>query len=162
MGEWDVKQMQNVQDYYHLMICHLFIPVNGGYGSNQIVCPAQVHFRPQLRAILLAARPHQLRIHQDRTRESIYNPEVIFRPSALFKEKVSHSSNFLDRFFLSSQNLWGNRVPGEQDQRRDDRILRNKKKAVKVLMFVVVIFTVCWLPLQTYQVLSVIAPQVNK
>ena len=64
--------------------------------------------------------------------------------------------------FFPLQNLWGNRVPGEQDQRRDDRILRNKKKAVKVLMFVVVIFTVCWLPLQTYQVLSVIAPQVNK
>ena len=61
-----------------------------------------------------------------------------------------------------SQNLWGNRVPGEQDQRRDDRILRNKKKAVKVLMFVVAVFTVCWLPFQTYQVLSVIAPDVNQ
>ena len=71
-------------------------------------------------------------------------------------------SNFLNRLSLFPQVLWGNRVPGEQDQRRDDRILRNKKKAVKVLMFVVVIFTVCWLPLQTYQVLSVIAPQVNK
>ena len=67
----------------------------------------QVHFRPQLRAVLLAARPHQLRLHQDRTRESIYNPEVIFRPSPLFKEKVSHSSNFLDRFFLSSSEPLG-------------------------------------------------------
>ena len=74
-------------------------------------------------------------------------------------------SNFLNHpssLFFHPQNLWGNRVPGEQDQRRDDRILKNKKKAVKVLMFVVVIFTVCWLPLQTYQVLSVIVPQVNR
>jgi leucokinin receptor len=53
-------------------------------------------------------------------------------------------------------------VPGECDDRRDDRILRNKKKAIKVLMFVVGLFTVCWLPLQTYQVLSVIAPVVNE
>ena len=60
------------------------------------------------------------------------------------------------------QNLWGNRAPGETDQRRDDRILRNKKKAIKVLMFVVCLFAVCWLPLQTYQVLAVIAPVVNR
>ena len=78
------------------------------------------------------------------------------------KGSIYCSSPNQPTFPIFFKNLWGNRVPGEQDQRRDDRILRNKKKAVKVLMFVVVIFTVCWLPLQTYQVLSVIAPQVNK
>lgn len=52
---------------------------------------------------------------------------------------------------LHVQKLWGNQAPGETDQRRDDRILRNKKKAIKVLMFVVGLFAICWLPLQTYQ-----------
>ena len=130
----------------------------------------QVHFCPQLRAVLLALGPDQLRLHQDRTRESIYKRLKVVLSSVslspLYEEKkelhilLPVQPTF--PIFFPLQNLWGNRVPGEQDQRRDDRILRNKKKAVKVLMFVVVIFTVCWLPLQTYQVLSVIAPQVNK
>ena len=91
------------------------------------------------------------------TTRKLFSVQVLFsKKRSLTLPTFSIVSSFLP------QNLWGNRVPGEQDQRRDDRILRNKKKAVKVLMFVVVIFTVCWLPLQTYQVLSVIAPQVNK
>lgn len=51
--------------------------------------------------------------------------------------------------------MWGRRAPGEAERRRDANILRNKKKAIKVLMFVVGMFAVCWLPLQTYEVLAV-------
>eukprot|EP00095_Tigriopus_kingsejongensis_P012396 maker-scaffold682_size112745-snap-gene-0.12 protein:Tk12396 transcript:maker-scaffold682_size112745-snap-gene-0.12-mRNA-1 annotation:"lymnokinin receptor" len=34
--------------------------------------------------------------------------------------------------------------------------------AIKVLMFVVSLFSVCWLPLQSYSVISVIAPRINE
>lgn len=59
-------------------------------------------------------------------------------------------------------NLWGRRAPGEAEERRDATILKNKKKAIKVLMFVVGLFAICWLPLQSYSVLSVIAPRINE
>ena len=53
-------------------------------------------------------------------------------------------------FFFSSppQNLWGRKAPGEAEERRDANILRNKRRAIRVLMFVVGLFALCWLPLQ--------------
>ena len=48
----------------------------------------QVHFCPQLRAVLLAPGPDQLRLHQDRTRESIYKrPKVVLSVLCLYEEK---------------------------------------------------------------------------
>lgn len=41
-------------------------------------------------------------------------------------------------------------------------ILFSHKQAIKVLMFVVGLFAVCWLPLQTYQVTSVLFSAINK
>ncbi|XP_014277089.1 RYamide receptor [Halyomorpha halys] len=53
--------------------------------------------------------------------------------------------------------LWGSTAPGNAQTDRDSNIMRNKKKVLKVikmLVIVVVLFALCWLPLQTYNVLQ--------
>ncbi|XP_076243026.1 RYamide receptor [Calliopsis andreniformis] len=43
--------------------------------------------------------------------------------------------------------VWGKRPPGEAENVRDQRIARSKRKMVKMMMTVVIVFTICWLPL---------------
>nr|XP_014277091.1 RYamide receptor-like isoform X2 [Halyomorpha halys] len=50
--------------------------------------------------------------------------------------------------------LWGSTAPGNAQTDRDSNIMRNKKKVIKMLVIVVVLFALCWLPLQTYNVLQ--------
>lgn len=57
--------------------------------------------------------------------------------------------------------LWGSKTPGNAQNERDKALLRNKKKVVKMLVIVVVLFGVCWVPLQTYNTLEVIWTEVN-
>ncbi|XP_012282981.1 RYamide receptor [Orussus abietinus] len=42
--------------------------------------------------------------------------------------------------------VWGKRPPGEAENTRDQRMARSKRKMVKMMMTVVIVFTVCWLP----------------
>ncbi|XP_073989225.1 RYamide receptor-like isoform X1 [Rhodnius prolixus] len=57
--------------------------------------------------------------------------------------------------------LWGSRAPGNAQHSRDANLMRNKKKVIKMLVIVVALFAICWLPLQTYNVLQDIFPQIN-
>ncbi|XP_042891201.1 substance-K receptor-like [Penaeus japonicus] len=57
--------------------------------------------------------------------------------------------------------LWGAQTPGNAEDARDAHVLRNKKKVIKMLSMVVILFAVCWAPLQTYHVLKEIYPAVN-
>ncbi|XP_067000819.2 RYamide receptor-like [Anabrus simplex] len=57
--------------------------------------------------------------------------------------------------------LWGSRAPGNAEDSRDAALMRNKKKVIKMLVIVVALFALCWLPLQTYNVLQDIYPQIN-
>ncbi|CAB3374084.1 Hypothetical predicted protein [Cloeon dipterum] len=57
--------------------------------------------------------------------------------------------------------LWGSRAPGNAENMRDANLLRNKKRVIKMLVIVVAIFAICWLPLQSYNVLQDIYPQIN-
>ncbi|XP_026322210.1 RYamide receptor-like [Hyposmocoma kahamanoa] len=43
--------------------------------------------------------------------------------------------------------VWGGRPPGEAQSARDTRIRRSKRKMIKMMVAVVIVFTVCWLPL---------------
>ncbi|XP_054706482.1 tachykinin-like peptides receptor 99D [Uloborus diversus] len=45
---------------------------------------------------------------------------------------------------------------------RDDTVLKNKKKVIKMLSIVVALFGICWLPFQTYNVLQEMMPQINE
>ncbi|RZF35282.1 hypothetical protein LSTR_LSTR010311 [Laodelphax striatellus] len=58
--------------------------------------------------------------------------------------------------------LWGATAPGNAQTERDANIMRNKKKVIKMLVIVVALFAVCWLPLQTYNVLQDVFPGINE
>ncbi|KAM7355538.1 leucokinin receptor isoform 1-T2 [Cochliomyia hominivorax] len=58
--------------------------------------------------------------------------------------------------------LWGNRAPGNAQDSRDITLLKNKKKVIKMLIIVVVVFGLCWLPLQLYNILYVTIPEINE
>ncbi|XP_071455777.1 RYamide receptor-like [Hetaerina americana] len=42
--------------------------------------------------------------------------------------------------------VWGKRTPGEAENTRDQRMARSKRKMIKMMVTVVIVFTVCWLP----------------
>ncbi|XP_077292099.1 neuromedin-K receptor-like [Arctopsyche grandis] len=58
--------------------------------------------------------------------------------------------------------LWGSRAPGNAQYSRDANLMKNKKKVIKMLFIVVSLFALCWLPLQTYNVLQDIFPKINE
>ncbi|XP_055627554.1 neuropeptide Y receptor type 1 [Toxorhynchites rutilus septentrionalis] len=58
--------------------------------------------------------------------------------------------------------LWGSRMPGNAQDVRDNTVLRNKKRVIKMLIIVVALFAICWFPLQLYNVLHVTWPSVNE
>ncbi|XP_054707241.1 LOW QUALITY PROTEIN: tachykinin-like peptides receptor 99D [Uloborus diversus] len=54
------------------------------------------------------------------------------------------------------------KTPGNREGIRDDVILKNKKKVIHMLFVVVTLFGICWLPLQSYNILQEVLPQINK
>lgn len=58
--------------------------------------------------------------------------------------------------------LWGSKTPGNAQDVRDINLLKNKKKVIKMLVIVVVLFCVAWFPLQMYNILQVTWPEVNE
>ncbi|XP_055697934.1 RYamide receptor isoform X3 [Phlebotomus papatasi] len=42
--------------------------------------------------------------------------------------------------------VWGKRPPGEAENSRDQKMARSKRKMIKMMVTVVIVFTVCWLP----------------
>nr|XP_036675607.1 RYamide receptor isoform X1 [Drosophila suzukii] len=49
--------------------------------------------------------------------------------------------------------VWGKRPPGEAETTRDQRMARSKRKMIKMMLTVVVVFTCCWLPFNILQLL---------
>ena len=58
--------------------------------------------------------------------------------------------------------LWLTKTPGAAQDNRDHVILANKKKVIKMLVNVVLIFAFCWLPWQTYMTATLISPSINE
>ncbi|XP_065295236.1 neuromedin-K receptor-like isoform X1 [Dermacentor albipictus] len=52
-------------------------------------------------------------------------------------------------------------IPGNPESVRDAIVVRNKKKVTKMMFIVVAIFALCWLPYQTYNILTEIYPEIN-
>lgn len=65
-------------------------------------------------------------------------------------------------YIQMSVRLWGSRTPGNAQDARDITLLKNKKKVIKMLIIVVVVFGLCWLPLQTYNIIHVTWPEINE
>jgi leucokinin receptor len=58
--------------------------------------------------------------------------------------------------------LWWNTPPGNAQDSRDINLLKNKKKVIKMLVIVVILFCLAWFPLQTYNILQVTWPAINE
>ncbi|KAF0312099.1 Tachykinin-like peptides receptor 99D [Amphibalanus amphitrite] len=58
--------------------------------------------------------------------------------------------------------MWGSRVPGNADNQRDAVLLNNKRKVLKMLVIVVVMFVICWLPFQLFYVVFSIFPNIGE
>ncbi|XP_043267268.1 RYamide receptor [Venturia canescens] len=55
--------------------------------------------------------------------------------------------------------VWGKHPPGEAENTRDQRMARSKRKMIKMMMTVVIAFTVCWLP---FNVLTLVLDNNNE
>ncbi|XP_049304378.1 RYamide receptor isoform X1 [Bactrocera dorsalis] len=49
--------------------------------------------------------------------------------------------------------VWGKRPPGEAENSRDQRMARSKRKMIKMMVMVVIVFTMCWLPFNVLVIL---------
>ncbi|XP_055525569.1 RYamide receptor-like [Wyeomyia smithii] len=49
--------------------------------------------------------------------------------------------------------VWAKNPPGESVKQRDQRILRSKRKMIKMMITVVLVFTVCWLPFNIFMLI---------
>ncbi|XP_055323157.1 tachykinin-like peptides receptor 99D [Sitodiplosis mosellana] len=58
--------------------------------------------------------------------------------------------------------LWGSKTPGNAQDTRDITLMRNKKRVIKMLIIVVLLFGICWFPLQLYNILHVTWDGVNE
>ena len=84
-------------------------------------------------------------------------------------------------YLKMGMKLWWTITPGQADQLRDDKILRNKKKVSReeeteedssnlvmwcqvlhMMLIVVVVFSLCWAPWQSYSLTSIVYPAVNQ
>nr|AKQ63034.1 orphan G-protein coupled receptor 24 [Platynereis dumerilii] len=64
-------------------------------------------------------------------------------------------------YFRVMYTIWGNQAPGSAVDARDQKLNKNKRKVIKMLVIVVAMFAFCWLPLQTYNLLSEIFQEIN-
>ena len=58
--------------------------------------------------------------------------------------------------------LWARTPPGVSDEARDQNLLKQKKRSVKMMMTVVVAFLVCWLPWHLFHCCQVFIPTFKK
>ncbi|XP_072037707.1 substance-K receptor-like [Amphiura filiformis] len=63
-------------------------------------------------------------------------------------------------YSVVARKLWGRSLPGNADHHRDMSQARAKRKIIKMLMTIVVMFALCWLPLYLYLVFGMVLPEV--
>ncbi|TRY68653.1 hypothetical protein TCAL_02477 [Tigriopus californicus] len=65
-------------------------------------------------------------------------------------------------YIRMGMKLWLSKTPGVAQVKRDEMIVVNKKKTIKMLVVVVTIFGICWLPWHLYQVSVILVPEINE
>ncbi|GLV37928.1 Leucokinin receptor [Carabus blaptoides fortunei] len=58
--------------------------------------------------------------------------------------------------------LWGTKAPGNAENTRDAALMKNKKKVIKMLVIVVILFDICWLPWQIYNFSQEVFSEINE
>ncbi|XP_033735103.1 RYamide receptor-like [Pecten maximus] len=56
--------------------------------------------------------------------------------------------------------IWIRRTPGEAVRQRDERLASSKRKMVKMMIVVVLLYALCWLPLHTLQLYTDLDPTI--
>ncbi|XP_077999716.1 substance-P receptor-like [Glandiceps talaboti] len=56
--------------------------------------------------------------------------------------------------------LWGRNLPGNTDQQRDRSHASSKRKIIKMLILVVLLFALCWLPLHVFMMITRFLPYI--
>ncbi|XP_026474921.1 tachykinin-like peptides receptor 99D [Ctenocephalides felis] len=90
------------------------------------------------------------------------NVLMVYRYLLVFLQYVTPLCIITCVYARMSLKLWGSRAPGNAQTLRDASLTRNKKKVIKMLVIVVALFALCWLPLQTYNLLQFAFPAVNE
>ncbi|XP_077999590.1 substance-P receptor-like [Glandiceps talaboti] len=55
--------------------------------------------------------------------------------------------------------LWGRTIPGNADHVRDQSQARAKKKVIKMLIVIVLLFAICWLPVHVFKIINIFYPK---
>ncbi|XP_070552811.1 RYamide receptor-like [Ptychodera flava] len=63
-------------------------------------------------------------------------------------------------YFRIGRKLWGRKLHSNQDRQMDKMYSNDKKKIIKMLIVVVIMFTVCWLPLRVFNVTVTFSPHI--
>ncbi|XP_002730476.1 QRFP-like peptide receptor [Saccoglossus kowalevskii] len=61
-------------------------------------------------------------------------------------------------YYRIGRRLWGRSLPGVADRKRDLSQMRSKKKTIKMLVVIVVMFAICWFPLHVFNIVNDIVP----
>ncbi|XP_002742045.1 QRFP-like peptide receptor [Saccoglossus kowalevskii] len=61
-------------------------------------------------------------------------------------------------YFRVGRRLWGRSLPGVADRARDLSQMKSKKKTIKMLVLIVVLFAGCWFPLHMFNIVNRIVP----
>ncbi|XP_002730513.1 QRFP-like peptide receptor [Saccoglossus kowalevskii] len=61
-------------------------------------------------------------------------------------------------YYNIGRRLWGRSLPGNADYNRDLSQMRSKRKTIKMLVIIVVVFSSCWFPLQVFNVINDLVP----
>ncbi|XP_002732001.2 substance-P receptor-like [Saccoglossus kowalevskii] len=63
-------------------------------------------------------------------------------------------------YSLIAIKMYFSKTPGESSVTRDQNIAKNKRKVIKMVMVLVILFAFCWLPLQMYDILKFTTPDI--
>ncbi|XP_077999759.1 substance-P receptor-like [Glandiceps talaboti] len=62
-------------------------------------------------------------------------------------------------YFSIGVHLWGRTLPGNTDEVRDQTQIKAKKKVIKMLIVIVVLFAICWLPVHAFKIVTIYYPK---